>query len=164
MKTMKIIFACMLLAMTTVATTSCDDIKDEMRASWNTRHLLGTWVMTCQKFYYYVDGELSEVITHEYSKLASKDDRQLRLEIDRESGDEFYFTSYHASRYQWVFDSEYRVFLDGNRDMYRINTSPTHITEEYIGHISELKAAHMEMYYEEPDYEVITIYEKVYDN
>lgn len=160
MKTMKLIILGVVVFMTSLLTQSCEVDVDFHSPTWEYRHIEGEWIMTSQEYFYYDHGHLVDKEYFKYSKWSPGNDRnQMRLIIERDHSD-YYFTAYHAGSYRWNFDSEYSVFIDKEGDMYRIISSPTHSSEEYIGHINDLSYREMELVYEGADYEVVTVYEK----
>ncbi|MDO4461431.1 MAG: hypothetical protein Q4C30_02860 [Bacteroidia bacterium] len=161
MKTLRYIIFGIAVMMMSLAMQSCEEWDDACGYHFDgERHLVGEWIMTRQHYYFYEHGRLVDEKIYKYPRWNPSNDRnQMKLIIERDYPD-YYFTAYHAGGYKWTFDSEYGVYVDRDRDMYRIVTSPTHTSEEYIGHIERLRYDEMELVYEGGDYEVVTLYEK----
>ncbi|MCF0189671.1 MAG: hypothetical protein HUJ96_00265 [Marinilabiliaceae bacterium] len=154
-----------LIIISIVTLQSCDN--DDFKMAWDTRHLDGSWIMTEQEFSYYDEyGKVTDKEKHSYSYHPRLNKEQLKLDISRESSDEFYFETYHASHYDWAYDSEYFVYVNSDFDLFRLSNKPTHGHDEYIGHIQSLSATRLVLTYEEssdndsPSYKVRTTYKR----
>lgn len=163
MKNLKNIFLFCLLALTALATQSCDDIKEDFHDAWATRYLPGVWIMTDQKFYYYDEsGQVIETRSNSYSIYPGNNSSQKQLIVEREDGDEFFFSISFAHRGEWEPEASYHVIVEDNGDMFRsVGSVAGGNQEEYLGTIEKLKMFKLEMSYDGPDYSVETVYTKV---
>lgn len=163
MKAIKNILIGIMLVLTTFATQGCDDIKENWRQSWATRYLPGVWIMTDQKYIYYDEvGQVKETHSNSYSIYPGNNRDQKQLIVDREDGDEFFFSISFAHKGNWEPEASYHVIIDENGDMFRsVGSIAGGNQEEYLGTIEKLKMFKMEMFYDGPDYSVETVYTKV---